>query len=190
MIKLQFLNHPEMYLVQFSIYSDNIVACRGDFPALDDGFQLFREDGDFLGDFSDYTTIYRKSENEVLFSNDSSISTHYTDVYAFWDDEGDREMFRPAQITVSVSKNGEPLEDIVLSAENGWNKEYALTYDESISVTFPEIAEYTVSPSNTHAIYTHVCVPLPPVEPEPTLEERITDLEETVAEILYGGDDV
>lgn len=39
------------------------------------GFQTYRMGGAWLGDFSDYTTVYRVTEDSITYSNDGSVWT-------------------------------------------------------------------------------------------------------------------
>ena len=76
MLKLQYLNQSEYFDVSFSPISANVVQILGDFPVKDSGFTLSREldDGtlDEIGDYKDYTTVYRTVEGGAQFSNDGS----------------------------------------------------------------------------------------------------------------------
>ena len=73
MIKIKFNNETEfkncnifrrinINVIMIDFNSDNI-----------SGFSTYNIDGEQLGDFSDYTTIYRKTEDYTYYSNDGSI---------------------------------------------------------------------------------------------------------------------
>ena len=61
------------YHVNFKKVSSNIVQIIGEVPAKTHGFTISRTDKNDNWDYSDYTTIYRKEEGCILFSNDGSV---------------------------------------------------------------------------------------------------------------------
>lgn len=73
MLLLQYLNEKEKYSISFGKVSQNIVQITGNFPVKTSGFTLSREGKTWKGDYSDYTTVYRKVEGGVQFSNDGSV---------------------------------------------------------------------------------------------------------------------
>lgn len=73
MLSLKYLNEKEEYLISFETISKNIVQITGDFPIKTSGFILSREGiEEVLGNYSDYTTVYREIDGGVQFSNDGS----------------------------------------------------------------------------------------------------------------------
>lgn len=73
MLSLKYLNEKEKHSVSFETVSPNIVQITGGFPIKTSGFTLSREGIDeVLGDYSDYTTVYREVDGGVQFSNDGS----------------------------------------------------------------------------------------------------------------------
>lgn len=75
MILIKYNNEDTKHGVTFSRVSDNIIRLEGTDPN-SSGFLTFRMDGETqLGDFSDYTTIYKVEDNAVLYSNDESVYT-------------------------------------------------------------------------------------------------------------------
>ena len=73
MLKLKYLDSNKTYDVSFFVVTDNIVEIIGDFPIQTTGFTLSRSECDDNWDYSNFTTIYRKIENGVQFSNDGSV---------------------------------------------------------------------------------------------------------------------
>ena len=73
MLKLKYLDSNKTYDVSFFVVTDNIVEIIGDFPIQTTGFTLSRSECDDNWDYSNYTTIYRKIDGGVQFSNDESI---------------------------------------------------------------------------------------------------------------------
>ena len=72
MLKIVF-NDGTKSLASFGLVSENIVSLNGA-EQNTSGFKAYREKDDmFLGDYSEFTTVYRVTENEVSYSNDGSI---------------------------------------------------------------------------------------------------------------------
>ncbi len=73
MLILKYLNTKTPYEVNFLTISENIVEVTGNFPIKTKGFTLSRPTCEDNWDYSGYTTIYRKIENGVQFSNNGSV---------------------------------------------------------------------------------------------------------------------
>lgn len=73
MLELKYKNTKTKYKVEFSRRSIHVVQLLGDFPIKEEGFSLSREEKEDDWDYSSYTTIYRKIENGVQFSDDGSV---------------------------------------------------------------------------------------------------------------------
>ena len=71
MIKIKYNNSNIFEEVTFSKIG-NIVSLKGA-TENNSGFKTYRMSGEQLGDFSDYTTTYRLSDDEVQYSNDGSV---------------------------------------------------------------------------------------------------------------------
>lgn len=68
MIRIQFNNSNSMYPVNFKTISPGIVELTGKkVPRNTSGFKAHRLNGDFLGDYSDYTEIVGEVENGLQF---------------------------------------------------------------------------------------------------------------------------
>jgi hypothetical protein len=73
MIKIKFNGSDELLEAGFTRISDHVVELYGVTKA-PSGFTTWRMDGvTQLGDFSDYTTIYRTLDNAVQLSDDGSV---------------------------------------------------------------------------------------------------------------------
>lgn len=79
MIKIKFNNKTTFEEVEFS-RTENTVTLKGITEENTSGFTTWRLDGKTqLGNFSDFTTVYRKGENFVEYSNDGSIHVKPTE---------------------------------------------------------------------------------------------------------------
>lgn len=178
MIKIKFADSEELIEVGFSKVGNNIVTLKGNVPVKECGFFTYKLDGTYLGDFTNYNTVYKILADGVQFSNDGSQYVAPPKVVSVsWNDEDDKEGFRPEEVSVKVTINEEDEEIIVLNAENDWRKEYALDDSDYVVAEFDSVEGYTLDATDTTATYTHECIP------EPTLEERVSDLEEAVCEL-------
>lgn len=72
MLKMKYIGEKEIHQVEVKNISSNIVQLLGDFPVLTKGFDLFKLNGKYLGNYSAYTTVYREIDGGVQFSNDGS----------------------------------------------------------------------------------------------------------------------
>lgn len=79
MIKIKFLDQPERdWDAEFSAITPNVIRLLGEIPENTSGFLTYRDETDLseefvLGDFSDYTTVYRQIEGGYQLSNDGSV---------------------------------------------------------------------------------------------------------------------
>ena len=72
MLKIVFSDGTKS-LASFGLVSENIVSLNGA-EQNTSGFKAYREkDGMFLGDYSDYTTVYKSDGENVFYSNDGSV---------------------------------------------------------------------------------------------------------------------
>ena len=71
MMEVKFLNQEEIKDIKVKIISSNIVEVYDKDINLS-GFQIFYN-GNLLGDYSNYTTVYRELKNSYQLSNDGSI---------------------------------------------------------------------------------------------------------------------
>lgn len=73
MIKVIFNCESAMREVSFTRNGDHHVTLIGEVPEIINGFRTYRTNGQLLGDFSEYKTIYRKIEGGVQLSDDGSV---------------------------------------------------------------------------------------------------------------------
>ena len=74
MIKIKINASDEIREVTFSRRSEHVIELGGITDAPTTGFTTWRMDGvTQLGDFSDYTTVYRTLDNAVQLSDDGSV---------------------------------------------------------------------------------------------------------------------
>lgn len=73
MIKVLFHGETNMREVSFSRDGEHVVTLIGEVPEAIDGFRTYRMNGQPLGDFSEYKTVYRRIENGVQLSDDGSV---------------------------------------------------------------------------------------------------------------------
>lgn len=79
MIKIKYNNTDEKIECGFKI-ENSIVELKGGSENTS-GFLTFRLDGETqLGDFSDYTTIYRVTDDAVQYSNDGSVCVESVEI--------------------------------------------------------------------------------------------------------------
>jgi len=72
MIKIKFLNERVFHNVEFSIVSANVVQLIGDIAENTSGFKTYKQNGTKIGDFSEYTTVYKKVDGGIQFSDNGS----------------------------------------------------------------------------------------------------------------------
>ncbi len=68
MIRVQFNDKKSMQQVDFKIISSTVVQLVGkNIPKSTNGFKTYRLNGNFLGDYSDYTEIVAEIESGLQF---------------------------------------------------------------------------------------------------------------------------
>lgn len=82
MIKIKFNDSDEFFDVTFVKNSDHLITLKGITNSDTSGFTTWRIDGKTqLGNFSDFTTVYKQLDDSVQYSNDGSyvqIGTYIT----------------------------------------------------------------------------------------------------------------
>ena len=68
MIRVQFNGDNVMYAADFQVASGTVQLTGKEIPRNTAGFKVYRLNGEFLGDYSDYTEIVREIENGLQFS--------------------------------------------------------------------------------------------------------------------------
>ena len=68
MLRVQFNDKKSMQQVDFKTISPSVVQLTGKkVPKSDKGFKVYRMNGDFLGDYSEYTEIVAEVENGLQY---------------------------------------------------------------------------------------------------------------------------
>ena len=169
MLNLIYIGENTIHKIEFKRVNDHIVSVKGSLPAQTNGFKLSREGKKDNWDYKDYTTIYRELDGEIQFSNDGSVYVEPIPKVSFCtngggtlDGETVQEVRNYEELVIPTPVAGENYEftqwspEIPLSGEIDGNKSYTAVFVST----------------------------LPPPDPEPTLEERMTVMEETVDSIL------
>lgn len=73
MLKMNYQNEYTQYDIEFTKNSDNVVTLKGSFPVKTDGFYLNREGHADMWDYTEYKTIYKQTEDAVMFSNNGEV---------------------------------------------------------------------------------------------------------------------
>ena len=73
MIKIAINGETGMREVSFSRENKHVITLIGDVPEAIDGFCTYRQNGQPLGVFTGYNTVYRKVDGGVQLSDDGSV---------------------------------------------------------------------------------------------------------------------
>lgn len=186
MLNLKFNDSTEVYEIEFSQVSENIVQIKGEIPEDTSGFFLSRPGKTDRWDYSAFTTIYRVPENNVIqFSNDGSVyvvPTKDVVVSAVWDD-GDNVMeVRPESVKVNVLVNGVKKHTYTLNNSNNWSKtiEGVVASDE-YTIDPADVADYEKTVSGTTVTY-KTDYPQPEVLTVDDLAEALAELADVVVQ--------
>ena len=176
MLSLNYVGEYDSYEVEFD-RNEHVVTLKGDFPIKTTGFYLSQ-----LGkindlDYTAFKTVYRVIAGGVQFSDDGSVwvePTRDVTVQAVWDDHGNIEGLRPESVAVTVNGN------VVMLEADAWSTIYGNIKDsEVIEVTdAADIAGYDKTINGTTVMYHHEYI-----DPTPSLEDRVNDLEIAVCEL-------
>lgn len=165
MLIMKYIGQETTYKVSFSKISENVVQLEGNFPAKTNGFILSRigNPDAFTGDYSDYTTVYRELDGAVLFSNDGSIwiepipkVTFSAGVGGMLDGIIEQEAKDYSELVIPTPVPDENYEFV------GWNQDIPTEGKIENNISF-------------YATFKSL---LPPPEPVPSIEERVTAVEE------------
>lgn len=72
-MNIKFKNLQEISNASVTIISNNVVKIITQDSSNLSGFQVFTENGDLLGDYSDFTTLYKQESDGYMLSNDGSV---------------------------------------------------------------------------------------------------------------------
>jgi len=180
MLNLKFNDSTEVFDIEFSQISENIVQIKGDIPQNESGFVLSRPGKTDNWNYSDYTTIYRVPQNGVVqFSNDGSVyipPKKDVTVSATWNDGDNMMDVRPDRVSVKVLVNGKKKTTVTLNEDNGWSYTISdVIADDVYTIEAEQFADYEMTINGTSVIYS---MDIP--QPE---ELTIDDLAEAIAEL-------
>jgi len=177
MLNMNYVGEYDTYEVEFD-RTEHVVTLKGSFPVKATGFYLSQLGKRDDLDYTAFNTVYREIEGGAQFSDDGSTwvePTHDVTVQVTWNDGEDIEGLRPDSVLLTV--NGE---SVIFKASEDWKKVYKdLKESETVVINSAEaISGYEVQINGTGVIYTHEII-----DPTPTLEDRVYDLEIAVCEI-------
>ena len=176
MLSLNYVGEYDSYEVEFD-RNEHVVTLKGDFPIKTTGFYLSQPGKINDLNYTAFKTVYRVIAGGVQFSDDGSVwvePTRDVTVQAVWYDHDDIEGLRPESVAVTV--NGK----VVMLEADAWSITYeAIKESEVIEVTdAADITGYDKTINNTTVVYHHEYL-----DPTPSLEERVNDLEIAVCEL-------
>jgi hypothetical protein len=165
MLSFQYINDTKTYNVSFEKLDKNHVKILGDIPVRTNGFILGRigEPKAFTGDYSEYKTVYREIDGGVIFSNDGSEYVEPVPIVNFYTNGG-------GTLDGAIMQEVSAYEDLIVPTPIP-NENYEFT---DWSPEIPLSGKIT-GDTSFNAIFTST---LPQPDPEPTVEERVTALEE------------
>lgn len=187
MIRIKFTNEETLHTVSFTRVNEHVVTLHGNTNVLNNvntsGFCTYKANDDMLlGDLSDYITVYRVTPEYIQYSNDGSVweepaePTRDVPLTIQWDDADNAEGIRPEHVAIVINDNTE----IMLTALNDWRDAvYNVPESEKITITSAEEIEgYTSILCGRVVVYHHEYI-----DPHPSLEDRVTDVEDAVIEL-------
>lgn len=170
MLNLQYIGDETLYEVEFHTIGKNIVQIKGDVPVKGTGFYLTRigEPEAFTGDYSEYKTVYKYIDGGALFSNDGSVYVEPLKFVKFNAGFG-------GTLDGTTRQEVYNYEDLIIPTPiaytnyvfASWSPEIPLSGDVEGNKSFTAMFIST----------------LPEPEPEPTLEERVAEVENDIQKI-------
>lgn len=156
MIKIKFNEIEKPINVSFSI-QNNIITLTGNVPQNTSGFIAYTVNDIVLGDYSEYTTIYRVLPDAVQFSNDGSVwvpPKKNVLIAASWDDGNDVKGIRPAEVAIDILLNGEKDKSIKLNSSMGWQYELTNVLEsDEYTINVEDVTDYSYLINGTSVVY-------------------------------------
>ena len=156
MIKIKFNEIEKPINVSFSI-QNNIITLTGNVPKNTSGFVAYTVNDIVLGDYSEYTTIYRVLPDAVQFSNDGSVwvpPKKNVLIAASWDDGNDVKGIRPAEVAIDILLNGEKDKSIKLNSSMGWQYELTNVLEsDEYTINVEDVTDYSYLINGTSVVY-------------------------------------
>lgn len=156
MIKIKFNEMEKPINVSFSM-QNNIITLTGNVPKNTSGFVAYTVNDIVLGDYSEYTTIYRVLPDAVQFSNDGSVWVPPKKdvlISVGWNDGDDVKGIRPAEVAIDILLNGEKDKSIKLNSSMGWQYELTNVLEsDEYTINVEEVTDYSYSINGTSVVY-------------------------------------
>ena len=156
MIKIKFNEIEKPINVSFSM-QNNIITLTGNVPQNTSGFIAYTVNDIVLGDYSEYTTIYRVLPDAVQFSNDGSVwvpPKKNVLIAASWDDGDDVKGIRPAEVAIDILLNGEKDKSIKLNSSMGWQYELTNVLEsDEYTINVEDVTDYSYLINGTSVVY-------------------------------------
>lgn len=156
MIKIKFNEIEKPINVSFSM-QNNIITLTGNVPQNTSGFIAYTVNDIVLGDYSEYTTIYRVLPDAVQFSNDGSVwvpPKKNVLIAASWDDGNDVKGIRPAEVAIDILLNGEKYKSIKLNSSMGWQYELTNVLEsDEYTINVEDVTDYSYLINGTSVVY-------------------------------------
>ena len=156
MIKIKFNEIETPINVSFSM-QNNIITLTGNVPKNTSGFIAYTVNDIVLGDYSEYTTIYRVLPDAVQFSNDGSVwvpPKKNVLIAASWDDGNDVKGIRPAEVAIDILLNGEKDKSIKLNSSMGWQYELTNVLEsDEYTINVEDVTDYSYLINGTSVVY-------------------------------------
>ena len=156
MIKIKFNEIEKPINVSFSI-QNNIITLTGNVPKNTSGFIAYTVNDIVIGDYSDFTTIYRVLPDAVQFSNDGSVwvpPKKNVLIAASWDDGNDVKGIRPAEVAIDILLNGEKDKSIKLNSSMGWQYELTNVLEsDEYTINVEDVTDYSYLINGTSVVY-------------------------------------
>ena len=157
MIKIKFNEIEKPINVSFSM-QDNIITLTGNVPKNTSGFIAYTVNDIVLGDYSEYTTIYRVLPDAVQFSNDGSVWVPPKKdvlITVGWNDGDNIKGIRPAEVAIDILLNGEKDKSIYLNSSMGWQYELTNVLEsDEYTINVEDVTDYSYSINGTSVVYT------------------------------------
>ena len=157
MIKIKFNEIEKPINVSFSM-QDNIITLTGNVPKNTSGFVAYTVNDIVLGDYSDFTTIYRVLPDAVQFSNDGSVWVPPKKdvlITVSWNDGDNIKGIRPSEVFINILRNGEKDKSIYLNSSMGWQYELTNVLEsDEYTINVEDVTDYSYSINGTSVVYT------------------------------------
>ena len=157
MIKIKFNEIEKPINVSFSM-QNNIITLTGNVPQNTSGFIAYTVNDIVLGDYSDFTTIYRVLPDAVQFSNDGSVWVPPKKdvlISVGWNDGDNIKGIRPSEVFINILRNGEKDKSIYLNSSMGWQYELTNVLEsDEYTINVEDVTDYSYSINGTSVVYT------------------------------------